>query len=188
MNDKVFYLDTETTGLDERKNDIIQLSYLVEINKEIKEEGQFFIQPFDYGAIQPRALEVSKTTIEQLKGYEQPNIVYKKVVNILDKYVDKYNRQDKFSPAGYNVGFDVGFMKNFFFKNNDKYWGSYFTYHFLDVFNFVYILEYKGLLKLDNYKLITVAKFFGIDFDAHDSLSDIKTTREVFLKLLEYIK
>ena len=187
MSKKIFYFDTETTGLDCRKNDIIQLAYIIEIDGQIKEEGNFYCQPFNYNTIDNKALEVSKLTVAQIQTFSQPKEIYNKLHTILAKYVDKYDRNDKFSPAGYNINFDIGFLKNFFIKNDDKYYGSFFDYHMLDVYSLAYILEYKGILKLDNYKLVTLAKYFNIDFKAHNALEDIKTTREIFKKMLEYI-
>jgi len=188
MNKKIFWFDTETTGLNAKKQDIIQLAYLVDINGEIKEEGNFYIQPFDYKTIDNGALELSGIKIEDLKTYPKPQLIYSKLVNILDKYVDKYNRKDKFHSAGYNVRFDVDFLREFFFKNNNKYYGSYFDYHVLDPITFLYFMEYKGLIKLENYKLETVAKYFNINFEAHNALEDIKTTRKIIQKLLPYLK
>ena len=188
MNNKIFYFDTETTGLDPQKNDIIQLAYIVEIDGEVKEEGEFKLQPINYDTVEKGALEVNKITIEQLKTYPQPQLVHGQIVNLLDKYVDKYNKMDKFLPAGYNVKFDMDMFRQFFFKNNHKYFGSYFGYHMLDPVTFLMFLELKGLIKLDSYKLVDVCKYFGIELDAHDALSDIKATRELVHKLMEFLK
>lgn len=188
MNKKVLWFDVETSGLNPRKQDIIQLAYLVDIDGEIKEEGSFKCQPFDYSTIDAKALEISKTTVNDLKNYITPKQAYNGLLQIIDKYVDRYDKEDKFSPAGYNVKFDVDFLREFFSKNGDKYYGAMFDYHLLSVDTLLYLFDYKGLIELENYKLVTVAKHFGIELNAHDALSDIKATRQVFYKLLEYFK
>jgi len=188
VDSKLFYVDVETTGLDSKQHDILQLAYIIEINGEIKEEGELFCQPFRYDTINAKALEVNKLTIAQIKQFQTPQEVYTKLIKVLDKYVDKYNKNDKFSMAGYNVRFDHDFLNSFFLKNGDKYCFSYFDHHLLSVDSLVYILEYKGLLKLESCKLINIAKYFNIDFLAHDALADIKVTRQIFQKLLEFIK
>jgi len=188
MNKKIFWVDTETTGLNRVRNDILQLAYIVEINGEIKEKGELFCQPFDYSAIDNKALDVNNLTMAKIKEFPTPQETYKKLTQVLNKYVDKFNRNDKFSPAGYNVEFDAGFLREFFVKNGNKYYGAYFDYHLLNVDSLLYLFDYKGLIKLENYRLVTVAKHFGIKLDAHNALSDIEATRQVFLKLLQYFK
>ncbi len=185
---KLFWIDVESTGLDPIKNDIIQLGGLIEINREIVEEIDFTCQPFNYNTIQTAALEINKTTIEELKTYQTPQTAHKNLKQILEKYVDKYDKNDKFHPAGFNVGFDTDFLRQFFFKNHDSYYGSLCDYHKLDVLSLAFILDFAGYLELENYKLITVAKFFQIKYEEHNALADIKVTREVFYKMLEMIK
>ena len=185
---KLFYFDVETTGLDCNKHDIIQLAYLIEIDGEIREEGNLKCQPFSYNTIDSKALEINRSSVDNLRKLPTPQVIYNQLIKRLDKYVDKYNKEDKFSPAGFNVRFDVDFLKQFFCKNNNKYYGAYFDYHLLSVDVLLHLFDYKGLIKLENYKLVTMAKHFGINFNAHDALSDIKVTRKVLYKLFDYIK
>ena len=56
---KIFYFDTETTGLDPKRHDIIQLAYIVEINGEVKEEGEFKLQPIVHWVVIITANRVS---------------------------------------------------------------------------------------------------------------------------------
>ena len=189
MNKKIFYFDVETTGLNDKRNDIIQLGGLIEINGKIEDEIELVCQPFNYNTIDAKALEVNKLTVAQIKEFPTPQEAHRKLKKVLEKYIDNYTRgHDRFSPAGFNVGFDVGFLREFFLKNKDTYYNSFFDYHLLSVDSLLYLFDYKGLIKLENYKLATVAKHFGIELDAHNALSDIKATRQVFYKLLEYFK
>ena len=188
LSEKLFYLDTETTGLIVPKHDIVQLGYIIEIHNEVVEEGEFLVQPFNYGNIAQSALDVNKRTIEEIKTFPEPRIVHPQILALLDKYVDKYNKLDKFIIAGYKVDFDLGMFEAFFKKNNHKYFWSYFDYHKLDPITFLFMLEYKGVIKLESHKLIDVCKYFGIEIKAHDALSDIRATRELIYKLMEYIK
>ena len=41
---------------------------------------------------------------------------------------------------------------------------------------------------LENYRLETSAKHYGIDINAHDSMSDIEATRELILEIIKEIK
>lgn len=185
---KIFFVDVETTGREFMVHDIIQLGGLIEINGKIVEEINFNCQPYNYSTIQTAALEVNKTTIEDLKTYQTPQTAHRKLKQTLEKYVDKYDKNDKFNLSGYNVGFDADFLRQFFSKSYDRYYGSLIDYHKLDVLSLVFILVFKGYLELENYKLKTVANHFGIKYEEHNALADIKVTREVFYKMLEMIK
>lgn len=176
---KILYFDVETTGKDAKINDIIQLAGIVEIDGEVKESLNFKMQPFSYETIVPEALEVNHTTLEEIKSYQDPKTVYREFTQLLSKYVDKFNKNDKFYPAGFNVNFDLGFLREFFIKNNDQYFGSWFNYRFIDPLPFFYLLESCNGIKLENYKLSTVCEHLKIAIDAHDALSDIEATRLV---------
>jgi DNA polymerase-3 subunit epsilon len=179
MTRKIFHFDVETTGLDPKKNDIIQLAYLIEIGGVEKEEGNIFIQPFDYSSINPQALKVNNITIEQLKNFQDPGEAYRDLCKTLSRYIDKYDRADKFQPAGYNVGFDCDFFKEWFLKNGDVYYGSWFNWKQIDPLRVLYFLDGMGEISLPDYKLETVCEHFGIQIKAHEALSDIKATKKL---------
>ena len=185
---KYCFFDIESTGLDPKRNDIIQLALIIEIDNKIVYKEKLECQPFDYSAIEPKALETNHLTIEQIKTFQTPQEMYKKLIKILDTYVDKYNKNDKFIPVGYNVNFDIGFLREFFLKNGNKYYGSYFDYHFLDGMALTFFMRYIGKLNLENYRLETSCKHYGIEINAHDALSDIEATRELILEIAKEIK
>jgi len=185
---KIFWNDVETSGLDPKRNDIISLAGIIEVDGKIKEEFKFNIQPFDWDNIELSALKVNGITVEQLKTFMTPKEAHKKLTNILGKYVNKYDRNDKFQFAGYNNDFDIKFMSEFFKKCGDKYFGSWIDYHRLDPQVLLQFLHLKGDIDLPNYKLETIAKYFDIKLNAHDAMSDIKATREIVYKLIPRIK
>lgn len=186
---KIFWFDTETTGLDPKLHDILQLAFLIEIDGKIIAKHNFNIQPCNYTNITKEALEINGLTIKKIKTFEKPREVYLKLIKILDTYVDKYNKKDKFHPAGYNIAsLDVPILKQFFLKNENQYYGSYFDYHLIDPISTLALFEYKGILALEDFKLATASKHFKIKIDAHKAMSDIEATRELALKLLERIK
>lgn len=50
---------------------------------------------------------------------------------------------------------------------------------------FTLMLKAFNKIDIDNVKLTTLAGYFRIEFEAHNSMSDIETTREIFYKLYE---
>ena len=185
---KVLFVDTETTGLDSKLNDVIQVAFIIEIDGKVKEKANFIMQPFRYDTITKEALEVNGLTIKKLITFPKPQETYNQIVTLFDKYINKYDKQDKFSPAGHNVTFDRNMLNQFFLKNGNKYFGSYVDYHLIDTSSLLYLLRYAGKLELESYKLETASKHFKIPLQAHNAMSDIEATRELIQKLLRYLK
>jgi len=188
---KFLWFDTETTGLDCNENDIIQLSGLIIVNGVIKDEFNFKIAPINVNAIDKEAIKVHGITIEEMMKFPDALKVKQEFTNLLSKYVDKYNREDKFIPAGYNVRFDMDFLNSFFKKCGDAYLFSFINGYALDLYPLALGLHYMGIIpKLTNFKLETITKHFGIEMKAHDALEDIKATQLLYEKLrslvLEY--
>jgi len=109
-------MDTETTGLDYKVHDIVTLAMLIEIDGEIADSLELRIQPINWDDISEEALKVNGFTREQLKTFDPPKVAHAKLIKFLSRYVNRYNRADKYQPAGYNVGFDVGFLGEFLKK------------------------------------------------------------------------
>jgi len=185
---KVLYFDVETTGLNPVKNDITQLAGLIEINGKIVEEFNFKCQPLNWKTIESRALEVTGVGLNKLKKFDKPAKVYKQFLNLLDNYVDKFDRKDKMYFAGYNVRFDIDFLHNFFKKQNDKYFGSWFNWKAIDPLSILHWFNYMGWINLENYKLETVCKHYDIKINSHDALSDIRATRKIIQILGKLLK
>lgn len=188
---KIIFIDTETGGVNAEKSALIQLSGIIEVNGVEKEKFNFYIKPFENSEVNEKALEVQGRTLEELRTdkYIDESIIYKKFLEILDKYIDKYDKNDKFIVAGYNVKFDIDILKALFERNNNKFLFSYFNSSMLDPLYSVRLLQVAGMLPvLENNKLETWCKYFNIELKAHDSLQDITATKKLIEKLVELIK
>ena len=191
MMNKIIFIDTETGGVNAEKSALIQLSGIIEVNGVEKEKFNFYIKPFENSEVNEKALEVQGRTLEELRTdkYIDESIIYKKFLEILDKYIDKYDKDDKFIVAGYNVKFDIDILKALFERNNNKFLFSYFNSSMLDPLYSVRLLQVAGMLPvLENNKLETWCKYFNIELKAHDSLQDITATKKLIEKLIELIK
>ncbi len=191
MMNKIIFIDTETGGVNAEKSALIQLSGIIEVDGTEKEKFNFYIKPFENSEVNEKALEVQGRTLEELgtEKYIDESIIYKKFLEILDKYIDKYDKNDKFIVAGYNVKFDIDILKALFERNNNKFLFSYFNSSMLDPLYSVRLLQVAGMLPvLENNKLETWCKYFNIELKAHDSLQDITATKKLIEKLVELIK
>ena len=203
---KVLFLDTETTGLDATKHGIIQLAMLIEIDGKIEGELLVDVQPFEedliviiedcpnmiykraeliknMAAIGDISIFPSDIKIENLVNFDFPAEAHQKIIAFLDKHISKFDKADKAYLGGYNVQFDRNFISQFFKKCGDNYLGSYLNWKCLDPLYLLWQMDADGYISLENYKLENVCKHFGIEIEAHNALSYIKATYELYRKL-----
>lgn len=184
---KILFLDTETGGVNPKESALIQLSGIVRIDKKDVEEFNFFIKPFEGSEVNPKALEVQGRTLEELDSekYKSEAETYFYFKKILDKYINKYDN----IVAGYNVKFDIEMLQSFFKRQNDNYLFSYISSATIDPLPCIGFLQLCGILPvLENNKLETWCNYFGIEFQAHDSLEDIKATKELIFKIVSLVR
>lgn len=184
---KLFVYDLETTGVKYWKNGIHQIAGKIIIDGEIKEEFNFKVKPFKDAIIEDDALKVGGITRSDLETYEKMDSVYHKLVSMLGKYVNKFNRKDKFHLVGYNnAAFDNQFFRAFFTQCGDAYFGSWFWADSIDVFVLAshYLMSQRS--QLINFKQGTVAEYLGIEVQEdklHDAQYDIDICWEIYKKV-----
>ncbi len=185
---KLLFFDLETTGVYPGKHGIHQISGEVVIDGITKEKFDFKVQPNPKCVIEEQALQVGGVTREQIQAYPPMGEVYQEFVSMLEKYVDKYDRKDKFFLVGYNnASFDNKFLRGFFLQNGDKYFGSYFWSNSIDVMVLASAKLASKRSEMENFKLATVAKFLEINVEEdklHDAGYDIYLTKSIYDKVI----
>lgn len=164
-NDIVVY-DLETTGLDSETCEIIEIG-AVKIEKgKITKKFSTFVKPSF--PIPEEASRINHITDDMVANAPK----------IEDVIVDFYNFCDGCYISGYNnTDFDNKFLR----KAGQKV-GLKFSHLNLDVFT----LARAARLRVNNFKLTTVAAFLGIDLsNAHRAYHDAFATAKVLLKLYE---
>lgn len=181
---KLFYFDLETTGTLFWKHGIHQISGMIEIDGVKKQTFDFKVRPNPVALIDDEALKIGNVSKEQIMAYPPMGEVYKQITDMLGKYVDKYDKKDKFFLVGYNsASFDNPFFRAFFKQNNDEYFGSWFWSSGLDVMILAanFFKHKRGVM--ENFQLRTVARALGIIVDEtklHDAQYDIMLTEQMF--------
>ena len=189
---KLFFFDLETTGTNPGRNGIHQISGEIIIDGRSMERFDWNVQPNPKCVIEDQALAVGGVTLEQVLAYPQMRQVHSELVKLLGKYVDKFNKKDKFFLVGYNnASFDNQFLRGFFLQNGDKYFGSWFWANSIDVMVLATLHLADRRQEMENFKLATVAKFMGIEVNEnklHDAGYDIYLTKEIYYRVVTPIK
>lgn len=185
---KLFFFDLETTGLDPVKCAIHQIAGKVIIDGVVKDSFNIKIRPFEGAEISDEALNVAGVTLEQIMSYQPMEEGYGQLMTILNRWINRFDKKDKFFVGGYNVAtFDIPFMRRLFELNGNKYYGSYFWSVPLDVMILAgskMMAERSGMI---DFKQGTVARELGITIDEsklHDALYDIDVCYEIYKKVL----
>lgn len=195
---KLLFVDVETTGFYPERNGLIQISGCVQIGDEVKEFFNYYVRPFPEDEIDDEALEVTGIDRRQLlessdpnylvvpgQHFEDPKVVFNHITTMFAKYVDRYDKKDKFHLVGYNAhNFDMPFMREFWNKIADHYLGSWLWFPCLDVMLICAQVLQPVRAQIKNFSLSSVARHCGIEVDdsrLHDSLYDIELTRKLWL-------
>ncbi|KAA6231795.1 3'-5' exonuclease [Chlorobium phaeovibrioides] len=185
---KVLWFDLETTGIDPERNGIIQFAGLAEIDGAVVESFEIKMQPHEGAQIDDEALEVTGFTREAIRTFTPHAEAYRQIDDFLARHVSRFDRNDKFYPAGYNVRFDLEFLSRMF-KRFDQYGlGSFTNWRMLDPQPILNLMDYMGRISLPNHRLQTACDHFGVKLEnAHDALADITATRALMQRLLEHV-
>ncbi|UZJ39978.1 3'-5' exonuclease [Prosthecochloris sp. SCSIO W1102] len=185
MFKKILWFDTETTGLSPEKHSIIQFAAIIEEGGQVKDQIDLKFAPIPGAAVEQSALDLTGTMRGELDARPSAVDAYYQIVRFFGRHCDKYDKGDKYYPAGYNVKFDLDFLQALFMKcGGFKYGiGSFVNWRRLDPLPFLHLMDFRNQISLPNYKLETVCEHYGIEIDAHDALSDVRATRELMQRL-----
>jgi DNA polymerase III epsilon subunit-like protein len=182
---KVFWCDTETTGLNPMDSGPFELAFLVYDGGNFVESNVFHLNPLnDEVIIHPGALAVNGVSEETIKSYRPA----KEVVPEMIEFFKKHCPPEKLIFAGYKCPFDYGQIGGLLFREGFTI-GDYFNGRLIDVLDLVKRAKEMNLLEATrNNKLETMTKSLCIEHDsAHSALSDIKATKllyeAIYLKL-----
>lgn len=187
---KLIFLDIETTGIPCPASGLIQLSGAIEIGGEFKEQFNFLMRPFPDDVVSDEALTVNGATRTELAGYDDPRLDFEQFVGLLGKYVDRYDRSDKFHLVAYNARFDAEHLRAWFEKCGDRFFGSWFFHPSIDVMSVAAVVLIRHRADISDYRLVTLAEVMGLDVDrdaVHDALYDAELTRQLFHRLMERV-
>lgn len=166
------WVDIESTGRFADKHDIIQLACIPIINGKRQEPFNQFCKPISWNNIEQGAIDAHGISVERMKTFQDPEDMLDNFI----KYVKSFGV--KFVISGFNVGFDKRFISSFFSRNGRE--SEFFSMFDLQVHDtYSRAQSVKAKIGSENLKLVTLAKHYNIQINAHEALSDIGATIEV---------
>jgi len=189
---KHFFLDVETTGTDRELHNIFQISgILTDENFNILEECNLLFKPFSLDHVEQVALDKTGMTLESLAEPELNSAgAYMQFLQLLKRHCNKFDKKDKIHFVAYNAAFDADFIRAWFTKHGDNYFGSWFWNPPICVMGMMTWLTQRVRGALPNFKLSTLCQCADIEWDeqyAHDAKYDIKKTMELFMYAKEFM-
>ncbi|MFN6991206.1 MAG: PolC-type DNA polymerase III, partial [Fervidobacterium sp.] len=161
-------IDLETTGLNPRSDEIMEIGAVKAKNGEILDEFHTFVKP---SKLNKKSLEITGITEEMLEA--APSI-QEVIPNLLEFVKDSVI-------VAHNADFDVAFLKNTFAKYNTDFNPPY-----IDTLRLSQALLRN---KLKSFSLDKLVDYFELGtFQHHRALDDAKVTVYVFWKLIELAK
>lgn len=193
LKDRYYVLiDTETTGFNKEKHQILEVGMLILKGMEVIDELELKIKHKEY-VITPGAIESNKINIlEHDKEGMEPKEACDSILKFLKKYIDTEELDKKAKTigliaVGQNIDFDLGFLEQLFLSNYKiKEYRECISYRKLDIMQLALIKSLEGKLDIEKQDLDTILKALNIDIDnnRHRALADCYMEYEALLKLL----
>ncbi|MFV0520629.1 MAG: PolC-type DNA polymerase III [Lachnospirales bacterium] len=167
LNSEFVVFDIETTSLYNRMGKIIEIAGIKVKDGKLLEEFQAFVDPLE--PLSDITTELTNITDDMVKGQDTIEIVLPKFLEFIGNAI----------LVAHNSSFDVNFINKF---HKDIY-NKDLDLTYIDTVTFSQCFV-KGV---KNYKLNTVADFFGVSLENHHrALDDTKACANIFLELLKF--
>lgn len=175
----ILVLDTETTGLQPKKHEIIEIAM---VSYFINDDGEWFLHKKFEEKIKPQRIEDAEPIALEVNGYSEENWQNAKPFSkVLPDIKDIIEKSDLL--LGQNLYFDLRFIQSEIKRADESQNIDYPPY--IDTKSMADPLVSQGWL--DSSRLDYLCERLKIDFSgrAHTALVDCERTFEVFQKLLE---
>lgn len=191
MDYSIYVADVETTGLDNRVNDVIELS-LLRLTDGVQKT--WCLKPFNPNAIDPDSLRINGHKREDLlhqtkegrELYLDPNKV---IVEVENWVMEDGSGTTERILAGQNVGFDVNFLEQHWIKGGVRDSFPFNVKRQLDTMQIEFFMDLCKGSMADGYSLKNLTAKYGLKNEkAHTAAADTKVTKEVLVKQIEVFK
>jgi len=188
---KLAFVDLETTGIFPSKHGIHSIAIKLVDDDLTDGKCEWFVEnvrPFPTDDFDATALKISGKTFEDLAAYPSAKEVYAKLNTFLEANINKFNKTDKAFFLAYNARFDADFLRKYFEKCGDKYFGSWFWTPPIDIMSLASVPLMDKRHTMENFKLGTVADTLGVTVDSgnlHNAQYDVSLAEAIYRKVVE---
>lgn len=186
----LYVCDTETTGLNPIKHDVIEVSFY-RFSDGVQKT--WHLMPSNFDTIESDALRINGHKKEDITHqtkfgrdtYQKPNEVIVEIENWLAE--DNMPASNRII-VGQNAAFDKEMLKQLWTKCGCE---DLFPFgrRILDTMQIEFFLDWCKDSLAEGYSLNNLVKKYGIKNEkAHTAAADVKATKEVFEKQVEYFK
>lgn len=190
MSYVIYVVDTETTGTNPEKHDVIEVSFF---RLSDNQQKTWYIKPINPETIETKALYINKHNLDDiLHKTAHGKETYLDPVNVIEDIenwiMDDDATINERAFVGQNPQFDFDFLKALWKKTGNEN-----TFPFrdfiIDTIMITRIIDICTGKQRDRYNLMSLVNAFGISKSkAHRASEDTKMTKELFNKQIEPIK
>ncbi len=172
------FIDLETTGLNPDKHEIIEIGCLVVRQPQVAGGNFEVIDELDI-KVKPLHLERAEPEALRINGYNEADWLF--AVELSQALSALAGKTDNAIMVAQNVTFDWSFLHRAFETT-----GVQNRMHFpkIDLISIAFGKLYNDT-RIERYNLRELARFFNVENEkAHSAMSDIRTTFEIYKKLI----
>ena len=177
-NTSLAFIDTETTGLDCKRNEMIELAViLTKINYENDQSSLVTIEEKEW-KIKPSKMETADPRALKINGYNETDWLFAPdLKSVMEDFTQKTSG---YILVAHNLIFDWGFLNEAFLETGIKDNSSHIK---LDTLSIAYA---KFIDKnISGLSLKALAEYYGLKNErAHTALADTRVTRSIFCRLM----
>ena len=180
------FIDTETTGLDEKIHGLIQVACIIRTDEKIIATKVIKIKPPEGTQFEQSALDINGMTVDEIM-HDPERLEYydalKEFTEFLSQFVNQYDKEDKLIFAAYNAPFDDRFVRAWFTACENNFYGSFFWNPAFCIMQMALVYLRPIRPQLPRFNLRTLCEVTKVGWDeakAHDAVYDIIKTSELY--------
>jgi len=182
----IWFVDTETGGLDSQVHSILSLGLVEWVDGRINFEDEWRIKE-DPMVVTPEALAVNQIDLRNPADWQSPSSVVTDLMDVIP------GRTTHNAPmpilGGHNTPFDVGFVRRLFQLAGLAGAPYPFSHRYIDTLPVARFLRDAGVIKVKGGGLTALCEYFGIkNKERHGALGDARATAELYTCLIDAVK